>query len=408
MRNKADNKFDLEIRSLLADAEEEVPQHVWDAVSSRIESSRRPVAWMRWAVGAVAAAAVAAAVCILPGTFRDDSSVISNLTAQSTIVAETPEVIAPVQEPVSETEEMQSAVQMPSVKPASTRKTVASQPAAEPEQEVSAPASEPTGDSAVEKTPSQTSVSEPSEAGSGRQVKKQEAWVDPFAVLDYQDRMNRKNPVRVDLKGIVGTNDPTKTKAASGAFAAPVKNGEGKTGISETSSSIYGVPVSFGVGVTIPLGGRWSAGTGVNYSLLTRTFSGSVYEPADGGVAKTLESDNIKNNIQYIGVPLNLFFDIISNEKVGLYTFAGGEVEKGISNKFLVPSSGNTRTFDGGISGLQWSAAVGLGVQFNMTDKLGLYIDPSARYYFDCGQPSSIRTQQPLMFNLEAGIRFNL
>ena len=39
---------------------------------------------------------------------------------------------------------------------------------------------------------------------------------------------------------------------------------------------------------------------------------------------------------------------------------------------------------------------------------LGIYLDPSVRYYFNCNQPKSIRTDQPLMLGFEVGARFNL
>ena len=60
------------------------------------------------------------------------------------------------------------------------------------------------------------------------------------------------------------------------------------------------------------------------------------------------------------------------------------------------------------VGGMQLSAAFGLGAEFALTQHLGLYIDPSLRYYFDCDQPKSIRTAQPLTFGMEAGLRFKL
>ena len=61
-----------------------------------------------------------------------------------------------------------------------------------------------------------------------------------------------------------------------------------------------------------------------------------------------------------------------------------------------------------GVNGIQLSAAGGLGLEFLIGKHFGLYLDPSARYYFDCGQPSSIRTKHPFMLNYEVGVRFNL
>ena len=97
---------------------------------------------------------------------------------------------------------------------------------------------------------------------------------------------------------------------------------------------------------------------------------------------------------------------MIDNRRIGLYTFGGGTVEKAISNKFSV--DGSSLTHKESVDGFQWSAAIGLGVQFQLTDFLGLYIDPSLRYYFKGNQPTSIRTQQPLMMNFEVGLRWDL
>ena len=55
------------------------------------------------------------------------------------------------------------------------------------------------------------------------------------------------------------------------------------------------------------------------------------------------------------------------------------------------------------------SAGLGVGVEFKITPWLGLYLDPSFRYYFRPDlQPRSLRTIQPLRFDLEAGLRFSL
>jgi hypothetical protein len=61
-----------------------------------------------------------------------------------------------------------------------------------------------------------------------------------------------------------------------------------------------------------------------------------------------------------------------------------------------------------GAPGLQLAAGLGLGIEFRLGEHLGLYVDPSLRYYFEGNQPRSIRTQQPLMMGLELGMRFGL
>jgi hypothetical protein len=60
------------------------------------------------------------------------------------------------------------------------------------------------------------------------------------------------------------------------------------------------------------------------------------------------------------------------------------------------------------VKGVQLSANAGIGVEFLLGRYVGIYIDPSVRYYFNCKQPNSIRTAQPLMLGFEMGLRFNL
>ena len=56
---------------------------------------------------------------------------------------------------------------------------------------------------------------------------------------------------------------------------------------------------------------------------------------------------------------------------------------------------------------LQFSVGAGLGVEFLLGQRVGLYIDPGVNYYFPCNQPRSIRTEKPLLLNFDVGLRFN-
>ena len=64
--------------------------------------------------------------------------------------------------------------------------------------------------------------------------------------------------------------------------------------------------------------------------------------------------------------------------------------------------------YDAQAQGVQWSANVGIGFEYRFLTFMGLYVDPRLTYYFDCGQPYSVRTEQPLQFNLEVGFRFHI
>ena len=91
---------------------------------------------------------------------------------------------------------------------------------------------------------------------------------------------------------------------------------------------------------------------------------------------------------------------------MNFYAYAGGAVEKCLYDKYTILS--NSIVHKEVAKGVQLSANIGVGVEFMLGEHLGLYLDPSLRYYFDCNQPKSIRTSQPLMLGFELGFRFNL
>ena len=154
------------------------------------------------------------------------------------------------------------------------------------------------------------------------------------------------------------------------------------------------------------LSDRWSLGVGANYTILTRKFFGTYTLVNSEGTIETSVSSDIRNVQRYVGIPVNAFYTIVNNDYLNFYTYAGGTVEKCISDKYDVLKTDYVHK--PAVEGVQLSANLGLGVEFLISRHLGLYMDPSLRYYFDCGQPKSIRTAQPLMLGIEMGLRVNL
>ena len=138
-----------------------------------------------------------------------------------------------------------------------------------------------------------------------------------------------------------------------------------------------------------------------------RTFTG-VYTNIHEGKTTIVTSSDIKNTLHYVGIPVNVYYNIVDGTKVKFYAYAGGAVEKGISNVYRIGRSEGDIRYHESVKGVQASAGAGFGVEFTLADKLGLYVNPGLRYYFDCGQPVSIRTQQPLMMNFEIGFRVGI
>ena len=91
-----------------------------------------------------------------------------------------------------------------------------------------------------------------------------------------------------------------------------------------------------------------------------------------------------------------------------LYAYAGGEAEKALANVYRIKNQPKDVIYRENVKGVQLSVNAGFGIEFAVAKQLGLYINPGLAYYFDCDQPVSIRTQQPLMMNFEVGMRVKL
>ncbi len=409
-------EFDLAFRSALADAEETPSPRVWKAVESRLpEVSVAPVASHRtgfswgWAAAGLAMAAAVAAALFFTGT----NSNLDNNTLDSPLVAE---ATAPAAAPV-----------LPDAGTVPAEGEAAAAPAAEkplssmvqtrhiPVQETSRPAAEFTGvpegapaeDDAPAEAPADESaeaapaIGQPSQGTGATAQPAPEPETDPFSQLLFEDRQAGRNKVRISAVagGTLGGND-----ASSGNPAYGIYGGEASIPdeIKENSESQYSIPFSAGIGLRFAFTPRLSLGTGVEYSLLSRTFTGSGKSDA-----LSVSNGTFRHSVQYIGIPLNLYYNLLQAGSLSIYVYGGGEGELPLSSKYSVADAPGTFYLKDPASGVLLSAALGAGVEFRLGEHIGLYIDPSARYYFSTSsQPKSIRTEKPFFLNFNTGIRY--
>ena len=387
------NEFDQMMKSILDEGREEVPASVWEGVSAGLDKAEKHKTvvlwWRRAAAGAAVAAAVAVGVIFNHTPQQElvpqagDSGMIAVAEPADEIVTEDTEIVIP--DMIAEAE--------PVVKPVRNAVIKTADEAIEVVTDV-APADEIPADVApADKAPADEKEVET------EKVYFPEDW--------GEETPERKADVSLVLSGLASTNDAQSQNRMGPMKAPSVNPAPKKTGITETSTkSTYGIPVSFGAGVKIDFNERWSLGVGANYTLLARKFYGKYTKVTEaGGIENSISSD-IRNTQHFVGIPVNAYYNIISKDRINLYAYAGGTVEKCVSDNYNV--LGTSIYHKEKAEGVQLSADAGIGVEFMLGKHMGLYIDPSLRYYFDCGQPKSIRTVQPLMFGFEMGFRFRL
>lgn len=292
----------------------------------------------------------------------------------------TTEVAAPADVPAAKTEET------------AVRRTAAS-PVADPVPEAAEPAADAPAPESAEPAAARPAAEPERKAPARDEVRNADFVPDPFAGPEPAGRRRAARPgVSLYAQGMVGSND-SDFRTAPVSMMSPGQAG----GFSELGASTYRIPFTLGIGARFYLGPRLSLGTGLDYSLLTRTFTGSY-----GDISGT-----VSHSLQYLGVPLNLYYDLLSYDRVKLYVYGGGEAEWCLSNRYrLFASTDITERYP--VKSPQYSVAGGLGVEFRLSRSIGLYVDPGFSYYFPGTQPRSIRTDKPFLLHFDAGLRFLL
>jgi len=410
-----DKEFDIQIRSMLQDAEEPVPEGVWEGVSAALDKAPRkrviPIWWWRSAGIAAAAAAVALGVFLWQpkqGSFKaveNDKNAVAVVAVPEVSVPEVPGPAA------SETAAAAGQFRPSAVtaRPAETAPTLTVAAPVIPDEVSTVSDEAPVISSEAEKSPVSSDTKTPS--SDEAPAISDEAPVisgDPFAVISSEAG---KSPfhrrVAFSAGGSALTNGnpfAPKTGMRKAASMIPVPR---ETGITSIGKSTYGLPFTVGLGVRFYVADRFSIGTGVDYSMLTRSFTGTYNEVNDGAVVRSVTTD-IHNDQPYIGIPLQVYYDFLRSGRVRAYVHAGGEVERSVGNRYRIPHEGETIRYTEKVKGVQWSVGGGVGVELRLGEHVGIYLDPGLRYYFDCRQPVSIRTTQPLRMDFNLGLRFDV
>ena len=389
------------MRSILESGQEEVPAHIWDGVSSGLDALARRrkavVFFRRAAIGLSAAAALAF------GLFLNHNSEDVNVGAVAEIINPVDDAAVSVVDQEAGTEALTAMAPEPVIKPKfrgilpSSSKATTEDPSVTDNtatHSVQNPTVKSNSQETVVPVVEKTDTEKKGSAETGN-------WVE-----DDKEIKNRKASASLVLSGVAGTNS-AQNRAATAAIRRPTLSAApAKTAVTQTEpGDIYSIPLSFGVGTKIDFNSKWSLGVGVNYTLLNRKFFGDYTRVEEDRIVESIKSD-IRNTQHYIGIPINAYYNIVENRFVNFYAYAGGTVEKCVSDEYRVISKDILHKES--VKGVQASANLGIGVEFMLGKHIGLSVDPSARYYFNCNQPKSIRTAQPLMLGFEMGLRVRL
>ncbi|MDR1592925.1 MAG: PorT family protein [Prevotellaceae bacterium] len=223
---------------------------------------------------------------------------------------------------------------------------------------------------------------------------------DMTAYLDKTESNNKKWSVLMSF-GAGNYQAPVNNKNADLVMAAPLlasSNSENyiknkykdEIGVPDNAGSQYGLPLSAKFIVRKDINTRWAIESGLSYTYLSTKYKWN--------------RNTVNQQLHYIGIPLNAICYVVSRPAWDIYTSAGGMVEKGV---YASINRSDNRTTKANMSGLQWSVNGAVGVTYKLRKGVGLFFEPQIGYFFDNGQPESIRTAGSVSFGLGIGLRFN-
>ena len=155
-------------------------------------------------------------------------------------------------------------------------------------------------------------------------------------------------------------------------------------------------PVSVGLQVAFGIAPRLSLSTGLVYTRTSSDFY--PYAPSS--------SYNVHQVLHYVGIPVGLNYEFWQSGGFHAYVMTGAEADYNVKND---TEEEGVKKENAKRDRVQFSGKASLGAQYDITPKVGLYIEPGAKYYFDNGSHvENTFKDKKLNFNLQFGLRFNL
>ena len=165
---------------------------------------------------------------------------------------------------------------------------------------------------------------------------------------------------------------------------------------SQQGNAKHHAPVSVGLQVAFGIAPRLSLSTGLVYTRTSSDFY--PYAPSS--------NYNVHQVLHYVGIPVGLNYEFWQSGGFHAYVMAGAEADYNVKND---TEEEGVKKENAKRDRVQLSGKASLGAQYDITPKVGLYIEPCAKYYFDNGSHvENTFKDKKLNFNLQFGLRFNL
>jgi RNA polymerase sigma-70 factor (ECF subfamily) len=163
------------------------------------------------------------------------------------------------------------------------------------------------------------------------------------------------------------------------------------------------LPLTVGLTVSRRLGQHWQVGLGLQYTRLASSL-------ASGNSYAQLQQEQ---RVRYLGLPLQAGWRRELLPRLSLHAAANVTLQlplrSTLESRFVLNGHTVSRSEERLRPGWQWSAGVGLGLEYNVTPAVGFFVEPSLQHYFRNGSGvETWQTEHPFVVTVPLGIRITI
>lgn len=419
------------LKQKMAGYEERPSDELWAALSEKagLQESRRKVIPV-WFWGLSAAAALMAGIFVVTKVNDKSVNALGGITANVAVSEPVDAVVSePIDTAVPEPVEMTLAEDLAEVKARKAKSALIAE-AVPIESSVSAVAENVTSVNTEEyaaEVPSENHDAREAATVESDMVEQSEpamSWDEYLKETPSEKARARRSggfSAGIVAGGAVGGNTSGSKPTAMVMGANPLAAGVTKTDWidkdSKASPIVYNqpevqeeyshkIPVKVGLTARYNITGRLGVETGLTYSVLS-----SSVKIGNSETGKNWSTGS--QTLHYLGIPLNISFNILDSRYVNIYLTGGGMMEKSISgsiktDEYVDGKFDRTLTTNISPKGLQWSVNAAAGIQANILPQLGFFVEPGVSHHFKNGsRVRSIYTDKPTDFSLGFGLRYS-
>ncbi len=163
------------------------------------------------------------------------------------------------------------------------------------------------------------------------------------------------------------------------------------------------LPLTVGLTVSRHLGKHWQVSLGLQYTRLSSSL-------ASGNTFAQLQQEQ---RVHYLGLPLQAGWRQQLLPRLSLNAAANVTLQlplrSTLDSRYVINGSVVEAGHDRLRPGWQWSAGVGLGLEYNVTPAVGFFVEPSLQHYFRNGSGvETWQTEHPFVVTVPLGIRITI